>query len=323
MLCLAAMSPGSGTETIEREGEEREVFAFKVQSMGACSSVEVRGGSLGDLRKSIQDSFGVPPFEQSLQFKHGDNFTPLLGDDSVRIQEKPGLVNSEVLILVRQLDPRFKMEKQTAFLDALVARRFRDAEDILTSSGACIDPNYVLRQRVNGRAVTECPVHYSHPAMTVAIQAGLEDAICFSRCDAQKMSAFMSQEEEVAKVVQLLIKMNADVNASGDETQDCESAGSPTVHNKTPLCAAVQRGSPALVRLLLDARADPSHTHQYDGAAYGPDRWNPLGPGVLKPESWLRDICNGSVTERRERNDPRAANHAEILQLLREAECSG
>merc|ERR1719420_537263 len=100
--------------------------------------------------------------------------------------------------------------------------------------------------------------------MTVAIQAGLEDAIVFLRCDAQKMSAFMAQEEEAAEVVQLLIDMEADVNATGDETQDCESAGCPTVHGKTPLCAAVQRGSPALVKMLLDANADPNHTHKYD-----------------------------------------------------------
>jgi len=300
-----------------------ETFVFHVQGLSDSKEIEVRGTSLGDLRRCVHESFGVAPFEQKLQYKHKGAFVPLLGDDSTLIAEKAGLTYASsrfgALVLVRQIDPRFKMEKETALLEALVKRRFGEAKDILESSGASIDPNCVHRQRMLNRvAVTECPVQYSHPAMTVAIQAGLEDAVVFLRCNVEKMTAFMSQEAEVAEVVQLLMDMKADVNATGDETQDCESAGWPTIHSKTPLCAAIQRGSPALVKLLLDAKADPNHTHQYDRTAWGPDKKNPFGPGVLKPESWLTDICNGSVSARPD-NDPRTKNSAQILELLQSA----
>lgn len=128
----------------------------------------------------------------------------------------------------------------------------------------------------------------------------------------------MAQEDECAEVVRLLLDMRADVNATGEETQDCESGGSPEVHGKTPLCAAVQRGSPSLVRLLLDAKADPNHIHSYGGSAYGPDRGNPLGPGVMKPESWLSEPANGSLGKR-EKHDPREANSLLILRMLQKA----
>ncbi len=149
----------------------------------------------------------------------------------------------------------------------------------------------------------------------MAIQAGLEDAVESLKCDPAKIRTFMSQENEVGELIQLLIDKQADVNATGEENQDCESAGAPTVHGKSPLAAAVQRGSPTLVKMLLDARADPNHEMKYDSSAWGPDKGNPFGPGVLRPESFLDELCNGSVRLRKPL-DPRYENKETILALL-------
>lgn len=295
-------------------------FVFEVQMLSEAKLVHVLGDTLGDLRTRVKAEFDIPSFEQNIMYTHGDGtHVRLDGDDTVLLKEKDGLVQSKVLILSRQVDPRFKTEKETAFLEALVACRFSEAKDILESSGVTIDPNCVHRRRVQGAAaVSECPYVYSHPALTVAMMAGLEHAVRCLRCDPEKVQAYMSHEKEVGEVAKLLIEKGADVNAVGDETQDCESAGCVTVHGKSPLCAAIQRGSPPLVRMLLDAKADPGYTMRYDASAWGPDTRNPFGPGVLKPESWLGEISNGSVGSR-PKNDPRNQFNGKILEMLRTA----
>eukprot|EP00928_Gymnodinium_smaydae_P037761 TRINITY_DN26172_c0_g1_i1.p1 TRINITY_DN26172_c0_g1~~TRINITY_DN26172_c0_g1_i1.p1 ORF type:complete len:433 (+),score=39.52 TRINITY_DN26172_c0_g1_i1:88-1386(+) len=227
---------------------------------------------------------------------------------------------NQVMMPLSQIDPRSKMQKETAFLEALASCRFADAKKILESPGVAIDPCCVRRGCPKKHCpVTESPSRYVHPALTVAMMAGMEDFAHYIRCDVEKINAWMAREGEVCDIVALLIEKGADVNATGEEVQDCESAGCPEVHGKTPLCAAVQRGSPALVRMLLDAKADPNHTMSYDAAAYGPDKNNPFGPGILKPESWLGEITNGSVGKK-DAKDPRNAHAAEILKLLRDAE---
>eukprot|EP00928_Gymnodinium_smaydae_P017367 TRINITY_DN16635_c0_g2_i1.p1 TRINITY_DN16635_c0_g2~~TRINITY_DN16635_c0_g2_i1.p1 ORF type:complete len:367 (+),score=18.93 TRINITY_DN16635_c0_g2_i1:148-1101(+) len=137
----------------------------------------------------------------------------------------------------------------------------------------------------------------------------------------EKVESWMAHEDEVCDIVALLIQMGADVNATGDEDLDCESAGTMEIRGKTPLCAAVQRGSPKLVRMLLEAKADVNHTASGSSAAYGPDDRNPFGPGVLKAESFLGCIRNGSVGKR-EASDPRKQHDKRILHLLRNAEKS-
>eukprot|EP00929_Paragymnodinium_shiwhaense_P005152 TRINITY_DN10671_c0_g1_i2.p1 TRINITY_DN10671_c0_g1~~TRINITY_DN10671_c0_g1_i2.p1 ORF type:complete len:493 (+),score=84.84 TRINITY_DN10671_c0_g1_i2:69-1481(+) len=291
---------------------------YSVQMLGEEKEVVVTGPLMGDLRDAIRQEFGIPGFEQTIMYAQQAGGEPeqLTGDDSLPLREKKGLLDAKELLLVRQVDPRFKMEKETAFLQALVACRFLEAKDILESSGVTIDPNCVHRGNVSGRvAVTECPCSYRHPALTVAMQAGLEDAVTPIFCKPEKIQRYMAFESDVCQVVEKLIDMNADVNATGDEVQDCESAGAPEVHGKTPLCAAVQRGSRKLVRMLLDAKADPNAHMTYGSAAYGPDKGNPFGPGNLRPESWLGDITNGSVG-RRDAKDPRTQFEKEILAML-------
>eukprot|EP00933_Yihiella_yeosuensis_P027992 TRINITY_DN21805_c0_g1_i1.p1 TRINITY_DN21805_c0_g1~~TRINITY_DN21805_c0_g1_i1.p1 ORF type:complete len:358 (+),score=50.73 TRINITY_DN21805_c0_g1_i1:112-1185(+) len=293
--------------------------SFEVQTLSDMKRIDVFGDRLRDLRSSIKEQFGIPGFEQKVLYQvdaDAGNCIELVGDDSVLLKEKVGLLDAKMLMLARQVDPRYKMEKETAFLDALLATRFSDAKDILESSGATIDPNCVHRKTVYGAPrVSEVPFLISHPALTVAIQAGLEKVIAFGGARGERMKAFMDRENEVSEVVELLILKKADVNAVGEETQDCESAGCVLVRGKSPLCAAVQRGSPALVRMLLDANADPTHRHNHTLSAWGPDHRNPLGSGVLEPKSWLGEVCNGSVSSR-SATDPRNANTDEILRLL-------
>jgi len=216
------------------------------------------------------------------------------------------------------MPPPLKVQNMRAFAQALEEQRMEEAKDLAGK----ISPNSVLNHTFGeghyyAIRVTECPCSYKHPALTVAIQAGLETAVG-SRAN---MEAWMSGEDAVVDVAKLLIERGARVNATGTEEQNCESAGCPSVHGKTALCAAIQRGSPKLVKLLLDAHADPNHTHKYD-QTWGPDTRNPFGPGVLKPESWLSEPANGSVGPRGG-NDPRNANSEEILTMLRAAGATG
>jgi len=297
------------------------VKVFDVQTLSDSKAVSVVGDSLGSLRSALTQEFGMPPFEQRILYRIGSGELAVLeGDDSVLLSEKASLLSAQSLMLSRQVDPRYKLEKETAFLEALVACRFREARDILHASGVSIDPNCVHRGRITEErvAVSECPFRYTHPALTVALQAGLERAVHHRGPKHEEMHIHMSREREVLEVVTALIEMQADVNSVGDEQQDCESAGAPTVHDKSPLCAAIQRGSPALVKVLLDARADPNHEMSYDRSAWGPDRHNPLGPGRLRPESWLMVISNGFVSNR-DPSDIRCAHDEEILELLRSA----
>lgn len=224
-------------------------------------------------------------------------------------------------MLSRQVDPRLKMEKETAFLEALATCRFADAKEMLEdASGVTIDPNCLLkanvytlprdkRRRVN-IGVTECPSSYKHPAVTVAMIAGLEYAVQACRCLPDAIQEWMSHEQQVCDVVALLIQQDADVNATGDETLDAESAGCPSVDGKSPLCAAIQRGSPTLVKMLLDAKANPNHTVHLGGSAWGP------GPGAQLPDAYLNEICNGSMSQRNAK-DPRKKYDEDILELLR------
>eukprot|EP00928_Gymnodinium_smaydae_P060869 TRINITY_DN4475_c0_g1_i1.p1 TRINITY_DN4475_c0_g1~~TRINITY_DN4475_c0_g1_i1.p1 ORF type:complete len:325 (+),score=27.96 TRINITY_DN4475_c0_g1_i1:66-977(+) len=296
--------------------------SFEVNMLSDTKSIQVpQIGTLGDLRLGVQHEFGIPVFEQKLMYSKGEDFVVVAGNDTLPIKTSvpDGVIE---LLLSRQVDPRFKMEKETAFLEALASCRFEEAKTILESSGVTIDPCCIRRGRpACNVAVSESPYRYAHPALTVAMMAGIEHAVQCLRCDPNKINAWMASEKEVCEVVALLIERGADVNAVGDEDQDCESAGIVTVHGKTPLCAAVQRGSPTLVRMLLEAKADPNHEMKYDQSAWGPDRNNPLGPGVLRPESWLGEISNGSVGTRNA-SDPRTKYADQISKLLRDAQKS-
>lgn len=303
--------------------EDPSVFArFEVQELSTTKHIEVLGEKLGDLRSAIKLQFDIPSFEQKIMYTHAGfwNYSiELQGDDSVNLKEKLGLMDSKMLFLSRQVDPRYKMEKETAFLEALVACRFVEAKDILQSSGFSIDPNCVHKyhKRTSGQFGSFGSMSYAHPALTVAIQAG--NAPGGPETVAIRTSS-MSKEKELCEIVELLIQRGADVNGTGEETEDCQSGGAPTAHDKTPLCAAVERGSPTLVKILLDAGANPDHTHRYSGSAYTETDLHGLGNGVCKPESWLGSLGNGSVLPISHflfRDDPRRQYSDEILALLR------
>ena len=53
----------------------------------------------------------------------------------------------------------------------------------------------------------------------------------------------------------MLIDKGANVNAVGNDEQDYESTGCPTVHNRTHLCAAIQCDSCNIFKLLLNVKA--------------------------------------------------------------------
>lgn len=315
-----ALQKSSSTTMRKEVNCSWEVWTVAGESLGV---LQLEAATLGDLRKEIKMKFGIPSFEQHILYRSGDGQAVVESDDSVLLRERPELLDVKDIMLVRQLDPRHKMEKETAFFSALTACHYEDAMDILESSGVAVDPNCVHKHTIpqfDHTSHTESAKYYTHPALTVAIQAGLEHATglrgmhkTFAGFDAVggplKMQAFMDRDKEVCEVVKLLIDKRADVNAVGDEQEDCDSGCMPTRHDKTPLCAAVQRGSPALVRLLLDARANANHTMQYD-----------RGP-ILTPESWLNNISFGSVTPWRE-NDPRRKNQQEILDMLHAAKHS-
>lgn len=300
--------------------EDSGVFAsFEVQAFSTTRHVKVLGETLGHLRSAIKLQFDIPSFEQKIVYTHArdgkDEFIELQGDDLVKLKEKLGLMDSRMLSLSRQVDPRYKMEKETAFLEALVACRFVEAKDILQSSGFSIDPNCVHKYRIasHGRFGSFGSMRYANPALTVAIQAGSETRLNINVNINVNAGSEMSNEKELSEVVELLIQKGADVNGTGEETEDCESGGAPTAYDKTPLCAAVQRGSPTLVKILLDARANPDHTHRYGGCCIGP------GQDVMKPENWLGSVSEGFVhplSHQRFRGNPRRQYMDEILALL-------
>lgn len=308
---------------------------FAVQTLTDAKQVCVFGETLGHLRSAIKEQFDIPCFQQKLMYipTEGDSIA-LHGDDSELMREKPGLLDAKALVLSRQVDPRYKTEKETAFLEALAACHFAEAKEMLEeASGVAIDPNCILKRHITDGftrshadhssfatyaerrvciGVTECARSYRHPAITVAMIAGLEYAVKALRCNPDAIQEWMSHEEEVCEVVALLIDQGADVNATGEENLDAESAGCPSVDGKSPLCAAIQRGSPTLVRMLLEAKADPNHTVVLGGSAWGP------GPGAQKPVAFLNEICNGSMS-RRSPQDPRNQYRTEILELLQAA----
>lgn len=320
MYCCSLLSRPQSADSLAMA----EVFkTYKAQHLTDEQEIQVRGESVGDLRAAIKLVFAIPSFEQAISFSGGDGqFVEFQGDDTVLLAEKAGLLGATQLRIARQVDPRYKMEKETAFKEALLARCFEEAKDILSSSGITIDVNCIHTYKpAISKPVSESPCRCAHPALTVAIQAGLDDAAYTGynyKLDTGKVRKFMSQEKELGELIQLLIEKQADVNATGQEVQDAESAGAPEVHGKSPLAAAIQRGSPFLVKMLLDAKADPNHQMKYDSAAYGADKRNPFGPGVLMPESWLDEVCNGSVGSRH-LEDPRNECKDKILILLRAA----
>lgn len=305
--------------------------SFKVSMLSDSKMVDLNSSKVGDLRAAVQDAFEIAPFEQNLTFQSpSGDFVPVTADDSVLLTEI-GLVGGEELYLTRQVDPRFKMEKETAFLEALAACRFEEALQILESSGVTVSPDCVRTFRCTGReedpnrepgeqeyhrwcgegqyAFGEDPCAYTYPALTVAMIAGtprvnahpsITDAVTVAH--ARK---HVAREPQVVEVVKLLIAKKANVNATGEEDHDGGSWARSAPQGKTPLCAAVQRGSLTLVQLLLEAGADPKHEVT-------------MGSKKLTAADFVNEVVLDSVNARHS-SDPRIAQKEDILKLLKEA----
>merc|ERR1740139_1224230 len=104
------------------------------------------------------------------------------------------------------------------------------------------------------------------------------------------VKTYMSQEAEVCEIVELLLQKRADVNAGGaDCTEiDASECGWTRLLNKTPLCAAVQRGSPSLVRKLLEARADVNITVTQNGMCKNSHAKPENFVDNIYPEGWAK-----------------------------------
>lgn len=286
-------------------------YTFLVQTLTCAKQVHVLGFTVGDLKTAIKRQFGIPVFEQSIVYNTKVGPVALNCDDSVLLHQR---FLGEELALTRRVDPRSKEAKESAFLQALVACRFNEAKEIIGAElkgGASINPDCIHsgRSEIWPRAV-ECPTSYRHPALIVAVMAGFENAFKTDN-DVDGLHVFMSHEAEICELVELLIQRGANVNAMGNETlthqTPLKGSKSFVTRNKTPLCAAVQRGSPHLVRMLLDAKANPNHTAETDSTSGL--KWQ------LKPESFGQVISNGSLAPR-DVEDPRNQYAEEILEML-------
>merc|ERR1719215_1973493 len=127
--------------------EKHPYISFLVQTPSYSKQVEVFGETLGDLRNAVKHALKVPHFQQKIvYFSASGDPVPLVGDNSTLMSEKPGLLDAKGLMLSRQVDPRLKMEKETAFLEALASCRFADAKEMIEdASGVTIDPNCVFK----------------------------------------------------------------------------------------------------------------------------------------------------------------------------------
>merc|ERR1712224_132787 len=101
------------------------------------------------------------------------------------------------------------MEKETAFLEALVACRFGEAmAELDSSAGRVIDPNCVYNFRASEGSYSACeaPKEYSCPAISVAMLAGLPVGGFWSQSEKylEGLHTWLAYEPQVQEVVEFL-----------------------------------------------------------------------------------------------------------------------
>lgn len=275
-----------GQETMMRDEALKLVISTALT--GEERHLEIcRNSTLRDLQLALQNVFNIPPFEQILLQEDGDI---VLGndrfDDTRPVDSLSVLSSGTPLTIARKLDTRPQAEKNCAFLEALRKGKLDEAMNVLDSSGVAVDPNCV------GSFCHEGPGFLSNaPGARFfgEIKTAKMPALCMAvmaRCTWSPKGEVTGEFADDASVVRLvgrLLAMGASVDDLQNEVRTCGSWPDETV-NKSALYLAVQTGSSALVRVLLDAGANPTkgcYTCQFS-------------PGTSAP-------CESALTARRGR----------------------
>lgn len=262
MACCSARP----TEVIEQKPGQvivtsGEVLDVTVRSAltGDTQRLDISGcETLRDLQAVLCNAFNIPPFEQVLLSEGGDAiFGTCRFDDMRPISSLPMLCSGAPLTIGRNMDMRPQAEKNEAFLEALREGKLDEAMNLLDSSGAPVDPN--------------CTGSFDHAGASFLsggrkfadIRTARTPALCMAvmaRCtwDSQgRVIGQLADGASVVRVVERLLAMGASVDELRNEVLTCGSWPDERT-SKTALYLAAQTRSPALVRLLLDAGADPT-----------------------------------------------------------------
>jgi len=262
---------GGGSGHVCSEGD---TFQIKVsQISGASNRITLNWECwLQCLRSAVQSAFEVPLVEQRLLIPSGDDTTELIGSDMQSLLQL-GIDENMVITLLRQ-DSRTTSDKNCALLDALVEHRLDDALEVVNSFGFPVDPNCVYHWRCGkgscmglGRACLDVKER-NEQCLGLAIRA--RNVVWDGVGIGNQISREGASEELVIPVVQELLKLKADVNGVAEEVHSQGSWGGEGTDTKTPLFLACETGSPGLVQILLEARADvqfESATHAF-GTTY-------------------------------------------------------
>eukprot|EP00928_Gymnodinium_smaydae_P037528 TRINITY_DN2602_c0_g2_i2.p1 TRINITY_DN2602_c0_g2~~TRINITY_DN2602_c0_g2_i2.p1 ORF type:complete len:421 (-),score=71.92 TRINITY_DN2602_c0_g2_i2:367-1629(-) len=263
-MALNSLEP---TDAVEKEPEQvhvtsgevleltvRNALTGDVQRLDICSCDKLR-----DLQTELFKVFNIPPFEQALLSEEGDTVFGTDRFDNMRpISSVPALCAGVPLMIARSFDTRPQAERNCAFLEALQEGKLDEAMNLLDSSGAPVDPNCSGSFRHDGRSFLE-----QGGRDFGDIRSARTPALCtavMARCTwspAGQVTGELADDESVVRVVERLLALGASVDEMNTEVHTCGSWPAENV-SKTALYLAVQTRSVGLVRLLLDAGADPT-----------------------------------------------------------------
>mmetsp|Transcript_153505 Transcript_153505/g.272236 ORF Transcript_153505/g.272236 Transcript_153505/m.272236 type:complete len:424 (+) Transcript_153505:147-1418(+) len=277
----------------------RNALTGDAQDLEICSSSTLR-----DLQVLLHKSFNIPPFEQVLLHEDGNT---VLGDhrfdDTRPIGSMPNLSSGITLMIARKVDTRPQAEKNCAFMEALREGKLDEAMNVLDSSGVPVDPNCFGSFRHEGRGFLAGGPgardfgdirSAKTPALCMAVMARCRWSPAGEVIGELANESVKSIDASVVRVVERLLAMGASLDISEDEVLTCGSWPEQTV-NKTALYLAVQTRSCALVRLLLDAGADPTKGKRE--CQFHPGKCMPCQSALLKGYKRQADKWDDAVTE--------------------------